>query len=84
MKKLYISPNGQRITIKSLALKGNYEVEYKFERLPSKLKPWYKYGMDFVRVMKSKTPKIIYGNDILKCYMMENEPLANIEIEFLE
>ncbi|CDW87869.1 serine threonine-protein kinase plk4-like [Stylonychia lemnae] len=82
-KKLYISPNGQSVSIKSLALENDYEVQYRFDRLPSKLKPWYKYAMDFVKVMKSKTPKIIYANEVLKCYMMENEPLANIEIEFL-
>jgi len=39
--------------------------------------------MDFIKILKSKTPKIIYANDILKCYMMENEPLSNIEIEFI-
>ena len=34
--------------------------------------------------MKCKTPRIIYANDVLKCYMMENEPLANVEVEFNE
>ena len=79
MKKIYISPDGQHIVVKSLSIK-NYNLEYKFERLPSKLKAWYKYAYDFVRITKSKTPKVIYANDFLKCFFMENDPLNNIEI----
>jgi hypothetical protein len=82
MKKVYISPNGLNISIKSLALKNNCQVEYKFERLPTKLKPWYKYAMDFVQVIRQKTPKIIYATKLLKCYMMENDPLNTVELEF--
>ena len=26
--------------------------EYKFEKIPYKLRPWYKYGMDFVKVTR--------------------------------
>jgi len=48
------------------------------------LKPWYKYAYDFVKVIKSKTPKVIYANDVLKCYLMENDPLPNAEVEFIE
>ena len=70
--------------IKSLAIKNSCVVEYKYDRLPSKLKPWYKYALDFIKVIKSKTHKIIYANNILKCYVMENEPFPNIEIEFFE
>ena len=50
--------------------------------MPSKLRPWYKYAMDFVAVVRSKTPRIVYANDFLKCYLMDNPPLANIEIEY--
>ena len=67
--------------MKSLSIK-NYQMEYKFDRLPSKLKPWYKYAYDFIQIAKSKTPKIIYANDFLKCYFMENDPLNSVEIEF--
>jgi hypothetical protein len=67
-----------------LAFKNNCDIEYRFERLPTKLRPWYKYAMDFVKITRSKTPKIIYANKFLKCYMMENEPLATIEINFTE
>ena len=80
-KKLYISPLGERVIVKSLQLK-NYEIEYKFERLPSKLKPWYKYASEFVNVVKKLTPKIVFINNMCKCTVMENEPLPNVEIEF--
>jgi hypothetical protein len=56
--------------------------EYKFEKLPSKLRPWYKYAMDFVKVTRQKTPRIIYANNLLKCYFMENDPLNTLEIEY--
>eukprot|EP00347_Sterkiella_histriomuscorum_P002112 403369430 len=39
MKKLYISPDGQKVSLKSLALKNKLTVDYRFEKLPSKLKP---------------------------------------------
>lgn len=83
MKKLYISPDGQTMQMKTLKANPKYgTIEYKFERLPSKLKPWYKYAFDFIRITKSKTPRIIYGNNILKCYFMEDDPLNSIEVEF--
>ena len=81
MKKIHISPDGQRVLVKSLAIK-DYEVEYKFERLPTKLKPWYQYAYDFIRLIKTKTPKVIYANNLLKCTLMDNEPLPNVEIDF--
>ena len=69
--------------MKSVATSAKYGIiEYKFERLPSKLKPWYKYASDFIRVTKSKTPRIIYANNILKCYYMEDDPLNSFEVEF--
>ncbi len=71
--------------MKSVATSAKYGIiEYKFERLPSKLKPWYKYASDFIRVTKSKTPRIIYANNILKCYYMENDPLNSFEVEFTQ
>ena len=69
--------------MKSISSNSKYgTLEYKFERLPSKLKPWYKYAYDFVKITQSKTPKIIYANNMLKCYCMENDPLNSFEIEF--
>ena len=59
-------------------------VNYRFERLPSKLKPWYKYAFDFVDVLQKKTPKILFANECLKGYLMENKPLPNIEIDFVD
>lgn len=58
-------------------------LEYSFDRLPSKLKPWYKYASDFVRVTKQKTARIIYANNLLKCYYMENDPANTCEVEFI-
>eukprot|EP00347_Sterkiella_histriomuscorum_P000501 403375608 len=84
MKKLYISPYGQKVSLKSLAQKNKFTVNYRYEKLPSKLKPWYKYAIDFVNVFRQKTPNIIYANDQQECYMMEKEPFSNIEIEFLD
>lgn len=60
----------------------NYEIEYKFDRLPSKLRPWYKYASEFVNVIKKLTPKVVYADHILKCSLMENEPLPNVEVGF--
>jgi hypothetical protein len=70
--------------MKSVLVNSKYGVlEYHFDRLPSKLKPWYKYAYDFIRVTKSKTPRIIFANNILKCYYMENSPSNSVEIEFI-
>jgi polo-like kinase 4 len=60
----------------------NSELEYRFEKLPSKLKVWYQYAYDFINIIKSKTPKIIYATDISKCYLMQNDPLPNLEVIF--
>ena len=82
-KKLYISPDGLVLQMKNVTQTSKYgTLEYKFDRLPSKLKPWYKYAYDFIQITKQKTPRIIYANNLLKCYFMENEPLNSIEIEF--
>lgn len=71
--------------MKSVAAVSKYgTLDYKFERLPSKLKPWYKYAFEFIRVTRLKTPRIIYGNNVLKCFMMENDPLNSFEIEFFK
>jgi hypothetical protein len=58
--------------------------EYKFEKIPYKLRPWYKYAMDFVKVTRQKTSRIIYANNLLTCHFMENDPLNSIEIEFIK
>jgi len=58
--------------------------EYKFEKIPYKLRPWYKYTMDFVKVTRQKTSRIIYANNLLTCHFMENDPLNSIEIEFIK
>ena len=82
-KKLYISPDGMVLQMKNVTQTSKYgTLEYKFDRLPSKLKPWYKYAYDFIQITKQKTPRIIYANNLLKCYFMENEPLNSIEIEY--
>ena len=69
--------------MKAVSASSKYgTLEYKFDRLPSKLKPWYKYASDFVNVTKLKTPRIIYANNVLKCYFMENDPFNTCEVEF--
>lgn len=70
--------------IKSLAFKNNCDIEYRFERLPTKLRPWYKYAMDFTNVIRKKTPKVIYLSKYLKCLMMEDSPLNSLELTFTE
>ena len=69
--------------MKNVTSQSKYGIlEYRFERLPSKLKPWYRYASEFVRVTKLKTPRIIYANNLLKCSLMENDPLNSCEVEF--
>lgn len=81
-KKLYISPDGLTLQMKTPSKHG--VLEYRFERLPAKLRPWYRYAYEFVRVARSKTPRIIYANNCLKCTLMDNEPLNSIEVEFYQ
>ncbi len=40
--------------------------------------------MDFIAVIRKKTPKVIYLSKYLKCYMMEDAPLNTLEIVFTE
>ncbi|TNV72620.1 hypothetical protein FGO68_gene7458 [Halteria grandinella] len=82
-KKLYFSPDGQLVLMKQInAISKFGTLEYKFERLPTRLRPWYKYVLDFVTLVRLKTPRIIYANNLLKCTMMEDDPHNSFEIEF--
>jgi hypothetical protein len=84
-KKLYFSPDGSIVQIKPKHAISKYGIlEYKFERLPHKLRPWYKYVSDFVALNRTKTPRIIYANNVLKCCMMENDPKNTFEVDFIK
>lgn len=52
--------------------------------MPAKFHSIYKYASDFVEVLRSKTPKIIYKTSEVKCYLMENDPFYNFEIKFAD
>ena len=52
-KKLYISPDGMVLQMKNVTQTSKYgTLEYKVDRLPSKLKAWYKYAYDFIQITK--------------------------------
>eukprot|EP00831_Metopus_contortus_P047144 TRINITY_DN37973_c0_g1_i2.p1 TRINITY_DN37973_c0_g1~~TRINITY_DN37973_c0_g1_i2.p1 ORF type:complete len:140 (+),score=9.91 TRINITY_DN37973_c0_g1_i2:1-420(+) len=42
----------------------------------------FKYASDFVTVLRSKTPKIVFTSSDFRCVMMENEPFPNYELFF--
>jgi len=66
-----ISPDGIKVIIESRKKPGAYVHEYRFDKgLPSKLLPWYKYAADFVNVVRSKTPQIIFEDPLLACALM--------------
>lgn len=73
-----ISANGQRILVKPKVVDGCV-LEFNLSTLPKQFASIYKYAYDFVNILKSKTPKVILRGDDYKCYLMENEPLHNVE-----
>ena len=82
-KIMRITPNGQKIILYS-KLVEDCNMEYSLQDLPSKLYPVYKYAYDFVNVLRSKTPKIVYKCKEYRFSLMENEPCHNCELHMAD
>ena len=78
-KIMRITPNGQKVMLYS-KLVADCNMEYDLLELPHKLYPAYKYAYDFVNVLRSKTPKVIYKCTEYKFFLMENDPYHNCEL----
>jgi len=78
-KIMRISPNGRKILLYS-KLVADCNMEYNLCNLPNRLRSAYKYAFDFVNVLRSKTPKIIYKCIEYKFCLMENEPYHSCEL----
>eukprot|EP01022_Parablepharisma_sp_SALTPOND_P012070 TRINITY_DN1541_c0_g1_i1.p1 TRINITY_DN1541_c0_g1~~TRINITY_DN1541_c0_g1_i1.p1 ORF type:complete len:577 (-),score=55.72 TRINITY_DN1541_c0_g1_i1:5153-6883(-) len=78
-KILRITPNGQKVMVYS-KLVEDCNMEYDLNDLPHKLYPAYKYAFDFVNILKSKTPKVVYKSSECKFLLMENEPCHSCEL----
>ena len=55
---------------------------YSFADLPTKYRKRYDYAAKFVRIVRSKTPKITLYTKQAKCMLMENSPSADFEVNF--
>ena len=55
---------------------------YSFADLPPKYRKRYDYAARFVRLVRSKTPKVTMYTKHAKCMLMENSPSADFEVNF--
>lgn len=55
---------------------------FSYENLPSKHWKKYIYASRFVKLVKSKTPKVTYHSEQAKCILMENSPDPDFEAHF--
>lgn len=55
---------------------------YAYDELPPKYRKRYEYAARFVRLVRSKTPKVTMYTKQAKCMLMENSPSADFEVNF--
>ena len=58
--------------------------EYEYSQLPHKYWKRYQYAARFVRLVRSKTPKVTLYTKRAKCMLMENGPEADCEVVFYD
>ena len=82
----FFQPNsgkGCEISTGPPALPQNGKVKcYNFGDLPQKYRKRYDYAAKFVRIVRSKTPKVTLYTEQAKCMLMENSPSADFEVNF--
>ena len=77
------SGKGCEISSGPPALPQNGQVKcYNFGDLPQKYRKRYDYAAKFVRIVRSKTPKVTLYTEQAKCMLMENSPSADFEVNF--
>uniref|UniRef100_A0A674JA59 Serine/threonine-protein kinase SAK n=1 Tax=Terrapene triunguis TaxID=2587831 RepID=A0A674JA59_9SAUR len=59
-------------------------VIYNFDNLPEKYWKKYQYAAKFVQLVRSKTPKVTFYTRYAKCMLMENSPIADVEVCFYD
>uniref|UniRef100_K7FLW5 Serine/threonine-protein kinase PLK4 n=1 Tax=Pelodiscus sinensis TaxID=13735 RepID=K7FLW5_PELSI len=57
---------------------------YRFDNLPEKYWKKYQYAAKFVQLVRSKTPKVTFYTRYAKCMLMENSPVADVEVCFYD
>ncbi|XP_053113992.1 serine/threonine-protein kinase PLK4 isoform X2 [Hemicordylus capensis] len=57
---------------------------YSFDNLPEKYWKKYLYAAKFVKLVRSKTPKVTFYTRYAKCMLMENSSPADVEICFYD
>ncbi|XP_069487205.1 serine/threonine-protein kinase PLK4 isoform X2 [Ambystoma mexicanum] len=57
---------------------------YSFNNLPEKYWKKYQYASKFIQLVRSKTPKVTYYTKYAKCMLMENSPVADVEVCFYD
>ncbi|XP_054680721.1 serine/threonine-protein kinase PLK4 isoform X2 [Grus americana] len=57
---------------------------YNFDNLPEKYWKKYQYAAKFVQLVRTKTPKVTFYTRYAKCMLMENSPVADVEICFYD
>ncbi|NP_001083146.1 serine/threonine-protein kinase PLK4 [Xenopus laevis] len=59
-------------------------LSYTFDSLPEKYWKKYQYAAKFIKLVRSKTPKVTYYTRYAKCMLMENSPTADVEVCFYD
>ncbi|XP_013418582.1 serine/threonine-protein kinase PLK4 [Lingula anatina] len=63
---------------------GDTACIYTYHDLPSKYWKKYQYAARFVKLVRSKTPKVTMYTTKAKCMLMENSPSADFEVVFAD
>ncbi|KAK3099608.1 hypothetical protein FSP39_006997 [Pinctada imbricata] len=67
-----------------VALPNSPSRQFTFDQLPEKYWKKYQYAARFVKLVRSKTPKVTMYTNRAKCMLMENSPDADFEAVFYD
>ena len=56
--------------------------KHTYQELPDKLRKKYLFALEFINILRMKTPKLTLNTEVCKCSIMENAPTPDIEVVF--
>ena len=56
--------------------------KHTYQELPDRLRKKYLFALEFVNILRTKTPKLTLHTEVCKCSIMENSPNPDIEVAF--
>ncbi|XP_056010462.1 serine/threonine-protein kinase PLK4-like isoform X2 [Ostrea edulis] len=78
------SGKGEPVSDHPVSLPASPSKEFSFDELPEKYWKKYQYAARFVKLVRSKTPKVTIYTSKAKCMLMENSPNHDFEAVFYD